>query len=257
MAKATPASSAPNPFTTARRKAPAGSKKSDANIITACDFVSYNGGAFSKNDVVQALDAYCEGHTMFEQGKAMKDTNRPTLLYLARTMFAKDWLMQGTRPKNPKVCSTEDGRGRHCAVLFFDSANKLDNGSFASLANLIGRENADALTIQRDDFTLNPELLYEKVKVKGRNGKEVEMVVMDAIAEAIQDKFAPSPEIARDLFTITPMFTTSKGMIDKGPQLVCPDKSPASAARLAQFLELGRFTTQIKPGASGTETAAD
>jgi hypothetical protein len=61
----------------------------------------------------------------------------------------------------------------------------------------------------------------------------------------LQEKFAPSPEILAALFTVVHKFETAKGLIDKGPTLV------DNPVKLAQFLEAGRFVTQLRPGATG------
>lgn len=251
MAKST-SSSAPNPFASAQRKAPAGAKKSDAPIYPAADTKTYDGGDYKRAQIVESINAYASGHEMFEQGKAMKDTSRPTILVVARTLFARDWLNAGKRPSSPALVTDANTVGTMLKVIFMDSVKKLDEGSYGTLANLIGAANAEQLTVKRDDFQINPEFLDQTVDVK-KDGKVVKQNVMQAIAEALQDKFAPSPHVTAGLFTVVPRFETVKGLIDKGPNLVCPDKSPASAARLAQFLEVAGFTTQIKTGATGAD----
>jgi hypothetical protein len=251
MAKSA-ASTAPNPFASAARKPTAAAKKSDSPIIVADDTKTYDGGIFSKSQVADAIVGYAEGHEQFEQGKAMKDTNRPVLIAVARTRQAESWMMLGARPKNPKMVTDPKGTGPVVGVQFNDSVNNLDENSYATLANLIGVNNAEQLTIKRDDFVINPELLGETAKVK-RDGKIIDQNVMTAIAEALQERFAPSPEILAALFQVVPKFTTTKGLIDKGLSLVTSGKTPADALRLATFLEVGRFTTQLKVGASGSD----
>jgi hypothetical protein len=73
------------------------------------------------------------------------------------------------------------------------------------------------------------------------------------MTEALQEKFGPSPEILAGLFKAVDKFHTKKGLIDKGLQLVGANDLKNDAYRLAQFLELGRFTTQIKTGAKDNE----
>jgi len=239
-----------NPFAAAQRKAPSGAKKSDAPIIVAADTKTYDGSMYSKSEVIGAINGYVEGHQLFEQGKAMKDVGRTTIVAVARTKYAQEWLMNGKRPSNPKMVTDETGDGAMLSVIFMDSVSKLDEISFGNLASLIGEDKAEELTLKRDDFVINPELLDQTVLVK-KDGKNIKQNVMDAIAEALQDKFGPSPEILASLFQVIPKFETTKGLIDKGLELVAPDKSADSAEKLARFLEFGRFTTQIKTGATG------
>ncbi len=255
MAKASPAAkAAPNPFETAQRKPTVSTKAADANIIVAQDYTAYDGAFRTEAETIEAIDNYVEGATLFNQGRTMKDTNRPVILSLARTMYARDWLMRGARPSNPKVAATADGRGSQIGVLFFDSVNKLDANSYGALANLIGAKAAEEVTLKRDDFIINPEVLGNEATVKV-DGKIQKMNVMDAIAKALQDAFSPSPEMLRSLFQVIPKFETTKGLINKGPALVTTGKTPADAVRLAQFLEIGDFTTQLRPGASGKAVA--
>jgi hypothetical protein len=56
---------------------------------------------------------------------------------------------------------------------------------------------------------------------------------------------APAPRSSAALFTVVHKFETAKGLIDKGPTLV------DNPVKLAQFLEAGRFVTQLRPGATG------
>lgn len=258
MAKSSSAGASVDPFASAKRKVPAASKKAEANIIPAQDFTSYDGGKFTLKQSQEAIVGYAEGHEQFESGKAMKDLHRPTVLALARTKFAEQWLFNGGRPKNPALTSDPTGKGAFLKVLFFDSANKLDENSYATLANLIGAKNAEQVTVQRDDFLINPEML---TKADGspvtclcrKDGKVVEQPVLQAIKEALQERFAPSPEVLANLFQVIPQFHTMKGLIDKGPALVTSGKTAADAQRLAQFIVVGGFTTQVRAGADGSE----
>jgi hypothetical protein len=243
---------APNPFATASRKPTAATKKVAGNIFTPQDMTTYDGAKFSKDDIAGAITAYGEGHTMFEQGKAMKETNRPTILAVARTKQAEKWLMEGARPSSPKLHATDDGSGEFTTVIFMDSVVKMDDDRYANLANLIGAEAAEENTVRRDDFIINPELLGEKCKVF-IDGKIQELTVMDAIGRALQTAFAPSPAVGSALFHTAAVFSTKKGLLDKGIQLVTSGKTPADAQRLAQFLEVGHFTTQVKPGGGPNE----
>lgn len=249
MAKAT---TAPNPFGAAQPKVAKSAAKASADIIHAQDFTSYDGGVYKQAQVAEAIENFIEGSEQFKQGDAMMKANRPTCLALARTFFAKRWAMAGSRPSSPIIATDAAGRGKQMKAIFTDSVKKLDENSYAALANLIGAANAEAVTSKRDEFVINPELLDQTVKVK-KDGKVVDQNVMAAIAEALQDRFAPSPDVLANLFQVIHKFETIKGLIDKGPSLVLPDKSPASIMNLARFLEVGGFTTQLRPGASGAD----
>lgn len=248
MAKAKTA--APNPFGAAKTKAPAGVSKKDDEAIVAQDFTSYSGDKFSKDDTTEAIHNFCEGSSLYKSGESMMKSSRPVILHLARTMFAKRWLSLGKRPSNPLVSTDPGGRGDRLKVVFQDRATKLNDESYAALANLIGAEAAEVSTLKQDEFQINSELLHQEVDVK-RDGKVVKQTVMEAIAEALQEKFAPSPEILAELFEVNHRFETQKGLIDKGLQLVAQGSSDSVAAtKLAEFLVVGNFTTQLKPGSS-------
>lgn len=252
MAKQTVPAGAPNPFASATRKPTAAVKKQVGNIVLPQDMKTYDGGVFSKQDITESIVNYAEGHRMFEQGKAMKEASRDTILKVARTKQADKWLMEGSRPSSPKLFADANASGEFATVVFMDTSNKMDDDRYTELANLIGVAAAEENTIRRDDFIINPELLGETCKVLF-DGKITEMTVMDAIGKALQAAFSPSPTIGSALFHTVPKFETVKGLIDKGIQLVTTGKTPADSERLARFIELGRFTTQVKPGGGASE----
>lgn len=237
MAKSAPV----NPFAAAQRQAKVANKKPQANVFIA-----------SSPDVEQAIVNYCNGDEMEKQGKSMKGTSRPIVLDFAMPKFAEQWLMLGKRPANPKVASSDGSDGAFLGIQFKDQSVKLNPDTFTLLANCIGAAKAEEVTIQRDDFTINPDILEERVKVKV-DGKVQEMRVMDAIAKALQGAFAPSPEILANLFKVNEKFETTKGLIDMAPSLVAPDKTPNSVQRLVQFLKDFCYTPTLKPGANGTD----
>lgn len=244
-------SAAPNPFAAAKPKTSASAAKSQAEVIPAQDFTAYDGGEYTGTQVQESIQNFIEGKEQFDQGEAMMKASRPTLNAIGRTFFARFWLKnRSVRPSSPIIATDPLGRGKSVKMIFQDSVAKLDENSYTALASLIGAQHAEELTVKRDDFQINPDVLGLTVKVK-RDGKVVSQNVMEAIAEALQEKFAPSPEIVAGLFTVVHNFSTTKGLIDKGPSLVAPDASDASAQKLAQFLEVGRFVTQIKPGSQG------
>lgn len=247
------AGAAPNPFASAKSKgAGTASSPKASNVIPAQDFESYDGGKYTKAQVAEAIESYVDGKEKYDSGETMMKANRPTVMALARTFFAKDWLMRGARPKSPLIAVDPSGRGASMKSIFTDSKAKLNEESYAALANLIGAAKAEQVTRKADEFHINPELLDQTVAVK-KDGKVVQQNVMMAIAEALQDRFAPSPEIVANLFQVVHIFETQKGLIEKGLELCCPDKSPASAIKLAQFLEVGRFVTQLRPSGGGDE----
>jgi len=245
-------SAAIDPFASAKRKAPAAASKAAADIIPAQDITTYDGNSYTKQVLSDAVEAYVQGAEWFDQGKTMKDTNRGPILSLARTVFARDWYRSGKRPSNPVVSTDVNGRGKTVKVVFMNTRNKLDETSYASLANLLGAKSAEEHTLKRDDFLINPDVLEQDAEVL-IDGKKQKMGVMSAIAKALQSAFAPSPDILANLFQIVPKFETNKDLIDKGLELVGTSNKQESEIRLASFLEIGRFTTQLKPGALGTD----
>jgi hypothetical protein len=254
MAKSTATKSATvNPFAAAAKKSSTSASKPARSVFIAEAHVGPDGRVlYTKDDVIAGIENYVEGHTMFEQGKAMKDTNRPIVLDVARLRQSKEWLTAGRRPENPSLTTREDGDGTFVKVIFMDSVNKLDDFQFGQLAQLIGQKAANENTIHRHEFAINPELLDQDVQVN-KDGGVVTQNVLEAMTEALQEKFGPSPEILAGLFKAVDKFHTKKGLIDKGLQLVGANDLKNDAYRLAQFLELGRFTTQIKTGAKDNE----
>jgi hypothetical protein len=247
------AKSTVNPFAAAAKKSTSSPKAPSRPIYVADDLLGLNGQlVYRKDEVAEAIHNYGAGHVQFEQGKAMKDTNGPIIKTWTRAHYCNDWLLGGQRPANPAITNKDTGDGDHMKVIFMDSCMKMDDFQFNALVGLIGQKAAEDNVIRRNDFMINPELLDQKVKVQ-QGSKVVEQTVMDAIIAALQEKFAPSPEVLGSLFTAVEKFETKKGLIDKGLQLVTTGKTPADAQRLAQFLEIGRFTTQLKVGAKDNE----
>lgn len=250
MAKKT-ASISVDPFAAATKKPTSSAKKSDVPIYVASDLKDSLGNLiFSKTDICNAIDNYIEGHNLFEQGKAMKDSSRPVALAFARQSFAENWVMQGYRPKNPKIQTEEDGKGNQLGVIFQDSVSNLDENSYAQLVSCIGKANAEENVTQGNEFTINSELLDEVVEVSDNNGGTKQQTVMAAMIEALQQKFAPSPEILKNLFSAKPIFETKKGLIDRGLKYVTNGKTSKDIARLVDFMQVGKFTTQLKIGAT-------
>lgn len=247
MAKAVP-KGVPNPFASAQRVAPASASKVAGNIYVASNLTAFDGSNLTTAQVVESVKNYSQGKELADQSKALLENNRPTVLKFAETKFAQQWLMSGGRPDNPRIVIDSFASGPQLQVAFLDSCVKLDENRYSVLESHLGPVAAEENVVKRDQFFMNPELLEEVVEVNS-NGKRVKMRVMDAVAEALQVWFAPSPEILTSLFSIKPIFTTKKGMIDRAPSILCPDKSPASAVRLAQFIQ-DLVTVQIKVGGS-------
>lgn len=245
-----------NPFAAAAKKG-SSTLKSKSPIYVAKDCKDFVTGklTYSRDEVANALENVAEGVKMIALGDAMKEQNRPIVEVFATTNFVQDWVLAGSRPENPKVVQNEIGDGYHCQVSFVDSAKKLDDNQFGKLANLIGAEKAEESVERRHDFTINPDLLGDEVNVK-KDGKVVKQNVMEAITEALQDRFGPSPEILGSLFVAKEVFTTKKGLIDRGIQLVTTGKTTADMARMAQFLDAIRATISLKPGGSPSSPTA-
>lgn len=199
----------------------------------------------------QAIIDYCEGKKFEDQGKAMKETARPQVMALAMSNFIADWLTTRKRPDNPAVASGIGADARYININFVDKPVMLNDESFAQLANLIGAQAAEDNTFKADIFSLNADLMEVEADVT-INGKPAKMRVMDAIGAALQQVFAPSPAVLSGLFSVKQVFTTVKGLIDKGPNLVAPDASNISKAKMKEFLEIAAATPQVKPGAMGT-----
>lgn len=239
-----------DPFAEATPKAAKEAGKGE-HIIVAQDITCYNGKCYTKSDIVSAMTNYAHGHELEKQAKAMTSVNRPLLLDFARSMFARNWLANNrNRPSNPTIYADETGNGVAMGAIFQNSIANLDEVSYPALANLIGVKAAEEYTTKGNEFTINPAVLDREITLK-QDGKEVKQTVLESIKVALQEKFADYPEILSKLFTVKSHWNTVAGLIDAGPKLVCPDDSPPSQARLAQFLEVGRFVTQLKPSTKG------
>jgi len=239
MAKST-ATAGINAFAAATRKPTATTSKKKGNIVIARDIDTYAGVHFPRIQVAEAINSYIEGHNLFEQGKALKDLHRSTIIGVAYTEQAIKWMNQGARPDNPKMYPDPDASS-FISVVIQDSVNKLDDNKYAALANLIGPAAAEASTVRRDDFSINPDSLGLTCKFV-IDGKTQEATVLEALGMILDHAFAPSPQILQGLFQVNPVFTTKKGLIDEGKTLT------GNAQKLAQFLEAGHFVTQLRPG---------
>jgi hypothetical protein len=244
-----------NPFAAAKRSAPQGSSKPKTGVYVAADLPDPKDPKnilLKQAQIVEAIENYCQGNRMVNEGEAMKETNRPSVLLFARHHFALDWLMNGKFPNNPKVAVDQSGAGTVASVIFQDREIKLTNDEYADYSNLVGAKNAEATTISRDEFWLNPELLEQEIEAPDEKGKPVKKRIMEHIADALGTKFAKRADILSNLFHVKPKFCVAKGTIHKGVELVCPNgpKDPATSTRLVDFLIKGKFVTQIKPGAN-------
>lgn len=237
-----------NPFASAAANAKKpGETKKDRPIFVPSDFYGENGSlVFSAQTISESIVSYSDGNALMEQGKAMKDAASPVIEGWTEHKFCEEWIKKGTRPENPALMSAPTG-GTTLKFIYMDSMKKLDDAQFAHLAQVIGTDAAESNVVRRHEFTINSDVLDQDTSVN-QNGKVVKMNVMEALTEALQEKFGPSPDILAALFIATEKFHTQKGLIDKGLQLVQPNPY-----RLAEFLQAIRATTQIKTGASSNE----
>ena len=247
---ATATKTAPNPFASAAKKKAGPAAK--ARPIYIADDVKAAAGhtLYRADEVAAAIKSYNDADSELKKAEAAQAASRPIIVGWTKAHFTQDWLMGGTRPENPSIMSASDGD--QMKVLFIDKAAKLDEFQFSQLVDLVGQDEADANVIRRTEFTINPELLEETVKVAD-GSKVVEQTVMDAIIAALQVKFAPSPDILAGLFTAKEKFETKKGLVDKGLALATSGKTPQDAEKLGQFLDIIRCQTQLKPGAKDNE----
>lgn len=239
-----------NPFASAKKATPVASKPK-ANVIVAGDVLDPNGQVlFERAAVVDAINNYCEGDTMVKQGEAMMTTNRPTVLAFGKQAYTQNWVELQRLPDNPKISTDATGTGRIIGCGFNDRQVNLNDAEFAEMVALMGADAAEANVTRRNEFKLNPEVLDQEVACKDlKTGKPVTKPVMEHIAEALQAKFADNPEILGNLFSLTEVFKTNKGLIHKGLQLATQNpKSPAAAIQLQEFLRVTKTVIQLKPG---------
>lgn len=230
---------------------PASGKKLSAKqpILVAKDFTGYDDRTYTKNEVIDAILGHNEGHRLYEQGDAMKKKFRSTVLMFARMFFADAWLKSPSRPKNPKIFTNEAADGEFATAIFQNSSNLLDDESFAVLANLIGTGNAEQWTTRTPTYVFNNEALQEECEVI-IDGKKQKMTGINAVRQILQRAFADNPEFLAKLLIPKTNFKTVKGILDKGPEFIGSAYNPANVRRLAEFMEVSKITTQIKPGGS-------
>lgn len=241
----------------ARRVAPGASKKSDPNIIVAQDvrdFGNPNTVLFTRDQVVEAIEGYAEGDSLYKQGEALKKLHRMTVEAAGLHSYVQNWANAGNFPEhNPKLVTNPDAKGTLITYMVIDKEVKLDDQQFAGLANLVGAVNAEANTIKRDEIYFDQDRLEAPVEVKEK-GKAVQKTVLELIDEAISEKFQAvgREDLLEGLFTIKPKFTTRKGLVKKGLQLV-GGQGPAAAGKLAEFIERSNTIVSLRPGSGGAK----
>lgn len=233
------------------RKTPGAAAKPKANIIVAADVIDpeTQNVVFNRDQIIEAIDGYAEGHKLEEQGKALKEMHRPTLVQTAQRGFAKQWVAAGSQPENPKLTTNEQGTGTFIGAAFVDREMKLDENQFNELAAVIGQEAAEANTTHRDEISFNAEKLNQTVKV----GAD-EKTVLELVDEAITNAFTKikREDLLEGLFVVKEVFQTNKGLLPKGLSLVGGPGAGAQS-KLYEFLNAARVITTLKPGSGGSK----
>lgn len=234
------------------RKTAGAAKKPAANIMVASDLSdpeNPNHVICTKDQVIEAIDSYAEGHKLEEQGKALKEMHRPTLTQFVQRNFCKQWVTAGSLPENPKVTTNESGTGTFIGAALVDREMKLDENQFAELSAVIGEEAAEKNVKRYDEISFNNEKLNLPVIVKG-----AEKTVLEVVDEAITNAFKgiKREDLLEGLFEVKEVFTTKKGLLPQGLQLV-GGASPGAVTKLYDLLNAARVITMLKPGNTGTK----
>jgi hypothetical protein len=251
---------------------PAGSAAAPASpIIVAADVIDPVTGMklYTRQQVVDAMHQLIEGKILESKAKALISTAEPLIRNVARRAYVKLWADAGNRPKkSPKLVENPNGVGSWITTVVTDAERILDDGTFAKLAEAIGKENAQSVTIRREEFSLNPaklEVEVPNVKIEATDddgeplkdaaGKVImrNATVMDFVDQAITEKFAAYPDLLDGLFTKKPVFKTSKGMIDRLLGFV----GMGNHNRLEEAMVAGRVTIQLRPGKVKADKAGD
>lgn len=234
---------APNPFAAAKRAVPASQAPKGSIYIADAVLDQNQRELFPRAQVIQAHEAFMEGHRMATEAENMMSANRPILLAFGRARWCNEYIGLGKPPENPKIVRDATGAGGAINFIIQDRQINMNDDEKARLANIVGADRVDECVVNEEVFTLNAETLERTVKVNG-----TEDTVMNHLAAAIQDKFADHPQLVAELFTVKPVQRTAKGLIDRGVELVTKgDRSPAALQRLVSFIETGKFSTQLKP----------
>lgn len=237
-----------NPFAAAKKAVPAAAKPKTSVIVADAVLDPTGGQLYSQDDVVQAINNYCDGDSLVNQGDAMMKTSRPVVLAFGKQVFCREWAVTGKTPENPKITTDPRGTGRLIGISFNDREVNLKDEEFADMVALMGTDVAEASVTRRNEFKLKPDVLETEVEIKDAKGKLVKKQVMEHIADALQAKFADHPEILGNLFEMKEVFKTSKGLIHKGYQ-IC-QSMPAPAIGLQKYLDAIKTVIQLKPGKS-------
>lgn len=247
------------------RKTAGAAAKPKANIIVASDVLDpeTQNVVFTANQVVEAIDGYAEGHKLEEQGKALKEMHRPTLVQTAQRGFSKQWVAEGTQPENPKITTNAQGTGTFVGAAFVDREMKLDENQFNEIVAVIGEEKAEANIVRRDEISFNPEklntvLVPAKLDPKTQEEIEPAQTVLDLVDEAISAALqkAGREDVLEGLFVVKEVFQTKKGLLPKALGLV-GGPGPGAQVKLYDLLNAARVITTLKPGGAGAKEDND
>lgn len=257
-------------------KKPAGSAAAPASpIIVASDEIDPVTGVtiYTKEQIIEAMHQLIEGKSLESKAKALISTAEPVVRDVARRAYVRLWTADGNRPKkNPKLVENPNGVGSWITTVVTDAERILDDGTFAKLADVIGKDNAHSVTIRRDEFALNPtkmemEVPGLQVEATDDDGEPLKDVagrvimrnatVMDLVDQAITEKFDKYPDILDGLFTKKPVFKTKKGMIDRLLGFIGMGGNNNRVEKLNEAMVAGRVTIQLRPGKVKAEKAGD
>jgi hypothetical protein len=238
------AGKAPNPFGAARKQTPAATAAKGTTYLATAVVNPQGQEIFSIDQTRSALDTFLRGARLASEAKNLQDTSRPVIDAMSLMLFTREWHSTRKLPKNPRVSATAGGST--VTYIVQDRAINVTDDEKARIAAVVGAGRMDGAVVNKEVFTLDPDVLEQTVTVKNKDAKgkvtEKTDTVMNHMAEALQQKFVDHPDLLAALFTVKPVQQTAKGLITRGLEL-----AGDSPARLQEFLDVIKAPTQIKP----------
>ncbi len=237
-----------NPFAVATSKAPAAAKPKNEVIVAGAVLDTAGAELYPASAVIEAMDNFAVGKGKYDEGDAMMKTNRPIIDAFGLQTFAERFLDQDRVPDSSKLTTKRDGSGTTMTYIVINKQMNLNPAEFAEFSSLVGAAAAHANVEDRNVFTLKSDTLETEVECKDVKGKPVKKSVQDHLIDALQLKFADSPEILANLFEVKPIFKTTPDLLHKGLGLVASNRDKNAVHRLQAFTRVIKAITQVKLG---------
>lgn len=223
--------------------------KTGAPILVACDLSDQDGNVIAtKEQVVEAIKGFAKGKQLQSEGETLQETHKPILGEFARRGFAKEWSLQGTRPKSPKITTDASGTGAHITMSFIDRTVLINDQQVAELSNVVGPANSEQLVEKFTQYTIDAKIASQKVKIKGK-----EVTYQEHIEEALITYFPEEHhEMIAAMLKPKEVQQVKKGALDRLLDMVGRGKTTTAAA-LAEAILKCRVIVAYKAGKVGDD----